>query len=272
MVDFEKKLRKAGLSKPLDPLVIYESLDRASDKGPLRPVQIYVLGKWHESLRTQRDVIVKLHTGQGKTLIGLMMLHSRLNEGKGPAAYFCPNKYLVEQTCIEAKQWGIPFTTADDDLPEAFLDGTAILIAPIQKLFNGLTKFGLGPTAIRIGSIVLDDSHACVDAIKQASSITLASDSEPYKEIVQLFEADLQDQGVGSFADIRRGSYDVLLPVPYWVWTDRSEEIAAIISRHQDMNEIKFTWPLLRDAIDKCLCVVSGHSVRRQLLFPFSDN
>ena len=28
--------------------------------------------QWHSSLREQRDVIVKLHTGQGKTLIGLL--------------------------------------------------------------------------------------------------------------------------------------------------------------------------------------------------------
>lgn len=261
MVDFKKRLRKTGLSKPLDPAVIYESLDRASDKGPLRPVQTYVLGKWHESLRSPRDVIVKLHTGQGKTLIGLLMLHSRLNEGKGPAAYFCPNKYLVEQTCNEAKQFGIPFTTAQDALPDAFLDGTAILIAPVQKLFNGLTKFGLGPTSVKLGTIVLDDSHACVDAIKQASSITLGSTSEAYKEIIQLFDADLQDQGIGSFADIKRGSNDVILPVPYWAWADRSAEIASIIAKHQDLNEIKFTWPLLRDSIDKCLCVVSGHAL-----------
>ncbi|WP_341249827.1 hypothetical protein [Cupriavidus pauculus] len=30
-------------------------------------------------------MIVKLYTGQGKTLIGLLMLHFQLNNGKGPA-------------------------------------------------------------------------------------------------------------------------------------------------------------------------------------------
>ena len=89
MVDFKKRLRARVSEKPLDPVAIYDSLDRASDKGPLRPVQEYVLSEWHKSLREKRDLIVKLHTGQGKTLIGLLMLQSRLNERRGPAVYLC---------------------------------------------------------------------------------------------------------------------------------------------------------------------------------------
>ena len=135
------------------------------------------------------------------------------------------------------------------------------MIAPVQKLFNGLTKFGLGPNSLKVRAVVIDDSHACVDAIKQACSITLEADSEAYKELVQLFDNDLQNQGVGSFADIKRGSGDVVLPVPYWSWADRSTEVADIISRHQRMNDIKFAWPLLRDSIERCLCVFSGRAL-----------
>jgi len=54
MVDFKKKIKKKKNSKILDPSVIYESLDRASDKGPLRPVQSHVLTEWHKKLRDQR--------------------------------------------------------------------------------------------------------------------------------------------------------------------------------------------------------------------------
>jgi replicative superfamily II helicase len=72
---------------PTDPVTLYDTMDRAHDKGPLRPAQQAVLTEWYTSRREQRDVIVKLHTGQGKTLIGLLMLQSRLNDGKGPAVY-----------------------------------------------------------------------------------------------------------------------------------------------------------------------------------------
>jgi hypothetical protein len=39
MVDFTKRLGKRELSKPVDPIAIYDTLDRASDKGELRRVQ-----------------------------------------------------------------------------------------------------------------------------------------------------------------------------------------------------------------------------------------
>src|SRR5215469_1784607 len=40
MVDFKKQLGgKKSFAKLTDPIEIYETLDRASDKGPLRPAQ-----------------------------------------------------------------------------------------------------------------------------------------------------------------------------------------------------------------------------------------
>ncbi len=93
MVDFKKRLAGKKAKKPTDPVELYDTLDRAHDKGPLRPAQLAVLTEWHGKHQKTRDVIVKLHTGQGKTLIGLLMLQSRLNAGNGPALYLCPNRH-----------------------------------------------------------------------------------------------------------------------------------------------------------------------------------
>ena len=112
MVDFTKKLTKHAQENPLDPEQIYEKLDRASDKGPLRPSQIAVLKRWHNNLRTKRDVILKMHTGQGKTLAGLLMLQSKLNEHGKPVVYLCPNRFLVDQTVDQASQFGVRYVTA----------------------------------------------------------------------------------------------------------------------------------------------------------------
>ena len=107
MVDFKKRLSGKKVIAPTDPVALYDTLDRAHDKGPLRPAQQAVLVEWYTSRREQNDVIVKLHTGQGKTLIGLLMLQSRLNDGKGPAVYLCPDNFLITQTCDQARQFGI---------------------------------------------------------------------------------------------------------------------------------------------------------------------
>lgn len=63
-----------------------------------------MLEEWHTSRRELRDLITKLHTGQGKTLIGMLILESKLHEGIGPAVYLCPNNFLVDQTIEQARQ------------------------------------------------------------------------------------------------------------------------------------------------------------------------
>jgi replicative superfamily II helicase len=195
MVDFSKRLGKKELNKPIDPLAIYETLDRASDKGELRRVQVELLTAWHGEFRTRRDLILKLHTGQGKTLIGLLMLQSKLNEGIGPAVYLCPNNYLIDQTCAQAKQFGIRFCTAESGLPSEFTDSKSILVASVQKAFNGRTKFGIGQQSVKLGCLVMDDCHACIDSIRDAFTIKLAKDEPTYQQLLDLFGNGLESQG-----------------------------------------------------------------------------
>src|SRR5258705_4153380 len=121
MVDFKKRLAGKKLGKETDPVKLYETLDRAVDKGPLRPSQLSVLTDWHAKHEKERDVIVKLHTGQGKTLIGLLMLQARLNSAQGPAVYLCPDNFLIDQTCEQAKQFRIATCQAEPDLSDSLL-------------------------------------------------------------------------------------------------------------------------------------------------------
>lgn len=258
MVDFKKKLGKKIEKKPLSPAEIYDTLDRASDKGPLRPAQLAVLSDWHDRRRTEKDVILKLHTGQGKTLIGLLILQSKLNEGKGPSLYLCPNNFLITQTCEQAAQFGVAFSIIENDIPDTFVDSKTILITSVQRLFNGLTKFGTGARSLSVGSLVMDDAHACIDTIKEQVSIKLTYDSSAYAELVELFGSGLKDQGLGTYSDLLRHEDDAILPVPYWEWMDKVGDVASILSRHTDQNSVKFAWPLLKDMLEDCQCVMSG--------------
>lgn len=262
MVDFNKRLgAKRTSALALDPEEIYDSLDRASDKGPLRPAQEAVLANWHQHRRGDRDIIVKMNTGQGKTLIGLLMLQSRLNEGIAPALYLCPNVHLAKQTVAQAAQFGIQCCTAEDDLPTAFTDGDQILVTTIQKLFNGLTKFKLAPHAQQVGTLLMDDCHSCIDAIRANCTLRLPRTHRAYGALLALFGPDLTDQGAGTTADIQAGQYDAFLAVPYWTWMDRSNDVASILARDRSSDEIKYAWPLLKDALRECTCIISGASL-----------
>jgi replicative superfamily II helicase len=242
MIDFKKRLGAASVQKKIHPVELYETLDRASDKGELRKAQEAVLSEWHEKRRNEQDVIIKLHTGQGKTLIGLLMLQSKLNESQGAAVYLCPNNFLIEQTCAQAKQFGIEVCRADGELPEEF----SFLVTSVQKMFNGRTKFRLGSRSLDVPYIVLDDCHACIDSIREACTLRFAAGTEPYSKLFALFKDALQAQGAGTLTEIENGNGDSLLPVPYWDWAEKTDEVvrvtsAAVASEDEKDDKSDFT-------------------------------
>jgi len=268
MVDFKKRLAGKKVEKPVDPVKLYDTLDRAHDKGPLRPSQLAVLSDWYANHQAARDVIVKLHTGQGKTLVGLLMLQSRLNGAQGPAVYLCPDNFLIDQTCEQAKQFGIATCKADPELPAEFLNGEKILVTSVQKLFNGLTKFGLHRRSVDVGTLLMDDAHACADRIRQQCRIRIPREEQPYNLLKTLFAEDLEQQGVGTCADISNEKRDAFLPVPYWAWMGRETEVAAILSANSQLDSIRYAWPLLKDMLGQCQCVISGAAVEIEPYVP----
>ena len=74
MVKFDKLLDEREITIPIDPIEIFNNLDKEIGKEYLRKSQESVLKEWYRKHQTQKDTIIKLHTGQGKTLIGLLIL------------------------------------------------------------------------------------------------------------------------------------------------------------------------------------------------------
>lgn len=263
MVDFKKRLKNKDVSRKTNPIEIYDSLDRRSETGPLRPAQELVLSQWYSNYKEDKNKIIKLHTGEGKTLIGLLILQSKINAGEGPCLYVCPNIYLAEQVKQEARKFGIPIceTTNSRELPEEFVLGSKILITHVQKVFNGRSVFGLGNKSVPVGAVILDDSHACIDSIRDALTIKVNREHELYKKIFTLFGEDIKEQGEGSFLEIESGDYNTMLPIPYWAWYDKREEATKAIIDHVNENEIKFVWPIIKDKIADCQAFISGQNI-----------
>lgn len=265
MVDFGRVLEKTENEIKKDPIEIYDSLDRKSTTGPLRPTQEKILKEWYKERKNDKDLIIKLHTGEGKTLVGLLILMSKLNSKEGPCIYICPNIYLVQQVCDEAEKFGISYCTFEEnnEVPESFLMGKSILITHAQKMFNGKSIFGLGAGFIKVGCIILDDSHACIDTVNDAFtiSITKKDNSKLYNQILHLFEDDLKEQGEGTYLDIINDDFESILPIPYWVWETKKSEVLELLSENRDSLEIKFAWNLLKDSIGKCKGLISSKKI-----------
>lgn len=264
MVNFDELLKKRKSVKPLNPVDIFNNLDKRSTIEYLRPPQEAVLNEWVTNFHNEQDIIIKLHTGQGKTLIGLLILQSILNEGKGPALYLCPNNYLVDQTIEQANIYGIKTVQCTDTkLPQDFLNSEAILVATCNKLFNGKSVFGVRGSQrekINIGAIVIDDAHKCLDIIRDAFSVSAKKDSQIYIKIWELFEESLKRQAAGTHDDIANGQVG-FLAVPFWSWYDKHDDVLRILSENKEESELLFVWDLIKNYLKGSICIISEDRV-----------
>ncbi len=171
MIDFSQLTTENTIDTLTNPRDLFSALPHKDIKYQYpRDVQGHVWQKWHK-MRDDKNIILKMNTGSGKTVVGLLILKSSLNEKKIPAVYVVPDNFLVEQVINEAKSLGIAVTT--DSNSTNFRRGKEILVCNIHKLVNGKSVFGINERKIEIGTIIIDDAHACIDTVESQYTIRI---------------------------------------------------------------------------------------------------
>jgi replicative superfamily II helicase len=265
MVDFGELMGDEEAAAPIEPTELFRSLVTVDRLEYLRDVQQDVLRAWYGQ-RTERDTIVKMNTGAGKTIVGLLMLQSSLNEGIAPALYLCPTIQLVNQVASDARDLGIPAVTlaGPGQLPVEFDNGEAILIATFQKLFNGRSIFGVtgsGRTPIQVGAVLVDDAHSCLRIARETATVTIPSTSSVYSQLFSIFEGSLRSQSESQTAEIKQAHPWARLLIPHWAWQARLADVAGILAKNQESDELKFSWPLIKESLATCHCIFTGQKL-----------
>lgn len=260
MIDFSQ-LGLNTMPKPVNPRDIFMGLTQKNAKYQYpRDVQGEVWKQWFE-LRNNQDNIVKMNTGSGKTVVALMILQSCINEGFGPALYVVPDKYLVEQVIFQARDLGIKVVDTETDLD--YQRKKAILVINIQKLVNGKSVFGLREeNNYSIGSVIIDDIHACIGIIQEQFSITIPRSDELYMRFAELFYEAMNIQAEGRFNDIieERNIFDNML-VPFWNWQDKNSKVYEMLSTNLEKDFIKFKFDLVKDCLKLSHCYISSKGI-----------
>lgn len=225
-----------------------------------RDVQSQVWGKWNDR-RDESSLVVKMNTGSGKTAVGLLMLKSCINEGKYPAVYVCPDKYLVEQVLDAAKELGVEVT--DDVHSPRFRSGKCILVINVYKLVNGKSVFGVGDegSKLKISSLVIDDAHACLDTVEDQFTIKIPWDTSAYDELYAVFKNSLHQECESKAFEIEGNEPASYMQVPYWAWQEKISEISKILISHSSEEYMKFIWPLVKENPKLSNCVVSAAGI-----------
>lgn len=258
-IDFDKLGTSNIVDTASNPREIFNALpkhDETKFQYP-RDVQSQVWSKWYER-RTSKDLVIKMNTGSGKTIIGLLILKSCINEGIAPAVYIAPDNYLVEQVKNEAKSLGLDVT--DDPSSARFLRGKSILVVNIHRLINGRSIFGVGDegSKISIGSIVLDDVHACLNTTEDQFTININYSCQAYKDIFDLFKEALFAQSETKAIELENFEYNANMLVPFWEWQSKISALTNILIKHKEHDDIKFSWPLIKEHLHLCRCVIGG--------------
>lgn len=255
----------------VDPRKIFMTLNRHKRFNFPRDIQTEVMNAWFQ-VRNRSDTTIKLNVGSGKTLIGLMLLKSSLNENLGPAIYVCPDNQLVGQVVDEAKLLGVDVTI--DPRDPLFSACEKICITTIHRIFNGKSIFGIGPEGVRIeiGTIVVDDAHACISSISEQFRITIPNTHIVYKGIFDLVSDDLRHQSAPRFRDLRDNVPRVTLEVPFWSWQGNIEQIIDLLHNHKENDELKFTYPLLCEILPQCRCIFGGQKLEIEPMCPPTDS
>lgn len=261
-MDFDKLLAQKAAAAPIEPRELYAALpDKAEGYGYLRDVQGQVLTAWH-ARRDERDLVVKVNTGGGKTIDGLVILQSLVHEGHGPGLYVAPDIYLAGQVREEADRIGIA-TVEDPDHPR-YLAGEAIAVVNAYKLVNGRTVFSENRPTRRpapIGSVVIDDAHAALATTRSQMALRLPRDHPAFADLLRLFEEDLRQQAPNALLDVQDRSFAALAPVPFWAWRAKLERARAALHKHRESDPLKFPWPAVSEVLGLCRAVFTGETL-----------
>ncbi len=262
MVDFNKLRSQSLRPAPVDPLEIFRRLPKPQGINDLYTSQAEVLEAWFKR-KDERDTVVKLHTGGGKTLVGLLIAQSTLNELKEPVLYLAPTTQLVNQTLEKARSLGIaavPYVRGQP-LADDFVNGKAIMVASYKALFNGFSKFGVrgGRMPVKAGAVILDDAHVAFSVVRESFTLEISSreDKERYDALCTLFRAAFKNiDRLGTFDDTVSGLSNVVIEVPYWAWHEQIDTARGLL--RGDGEDTPFAWPLLRDNLHLCHALISS--------------
>lgn len=276
MLDFSKLLEDTLSTAIVSPIEIFDLLPEKDEKYEelLRPAQHRVLETWFNDYRDNPNTVIKMNTGSGKTVIGLLILQSYLNEVNGPAIYIVPDNYLIEQILQEAKNLGIRVTK--DSNSSEFLNGESILVTNMHKIINGRSVFGVGEIKKSIGSMVIDDAHACMKVAKSQFTIKIPKENDIYGKLLEMFLDCIKEQSESKCLEIKDGDKNSQQLIPFWEWRNKHSRVLEILheKRNNNSDENKslfFNWPLLKDNLNLAECIITGEEINISLEFPPID-
>ena len=260
-MDFSKLGRTNKTHSPTHPTKIFEALPSlANTPNDLWRGQDKALTDWH-AVREKQDVLISLNTGAGKTIVGLLIAQSLVNEGVENVIYVCSTIDLVRQTAKEADDIGINYTIRVKGAFSnvLFETGKAFCITTYSALFNGYSRLRYSHFP---QGIVFDDAHVAESLLRDAFTlrISIRENDKLFEEIAELFREHFKDLGIpGQFADsLDLSRHSAAFVAPNGLY-QRRDRLLGVLRRHgaKDHPDFKYPFAWLEDHLNACAAIFS---------------
>jgi hypothetical protein len=204
-----------------------------------------------------------MNTGGGKTLIGLLIAQSLVNETAGQVVYVCPTIQLIEQAKMKASECGLEVATYYDgewSNEEVFSGAYGPCLTNYAAVFNGKSIFRKRDVA----AFILDDAHVAGPNIRGSFTLRLGSTTDAYSKVVSLFKPYLEKSGhAQELAALLDGDWAQLLFIPAFELNRQWQRLTQILV-DEDVTNNKatlFAWEHLRDRLNRCAILISATAV-----------
>ena len=252
-------------ARPSDPIEVFQRA--AVTDGSINDLWLAqgdALRDWHQH-RNLKDVAIVLNTGAGKTLVGLLIAQSLVNETRRQVVYACSSIQLVEQTAEKARGYGLSVATYHNRAfsPDGlYQSAEGPCITTYQALFNGMTRFGSDD----IAAVIFDDAHTAEHVLRDQFSLHISRSemSEAYEGILNLFESYHNSVGLAtSYAEMSAANSTRQFLVPPFEVRRNAHELRRLILNARPGNYLNtmFSWEHIRDHEDLCCLLISNSQI-----------
>ena len=236
-----------------------------------------VLNEYQAGALDKSDVAIKLPTGSGKTLVGLLIAEWRRRCKAERVVYVCPTRQLVHQVVEEAGyKYGmrndvLAFTNRQVDYdPSAkarFQAGEAVAVTTYGGLFNA------NPFFSEPHLIIFDDAHAAENymagywslEIKRAEHealflalVGVLSSVLPPFDVKKLRSPDPRFEDEASWVDM----------VPARKLRGSEADLMAVVDAHTAETKLRYPWSAIRDHLSGCNLFVSPAEITFRPVIP----
>lgn len=256
------KLGKSKSGGPPGTLVeLFEQLDRKATHGSLRPVQIEALNALNRHVN-EHDVVVKLSTGSGKTVVGLVYGEYMRRRYSGEMVlYLAPTNQLVDQVIDTGPLIGVSVEGfPKDGIPLRAVEGKTILACTYDRLFNSRNVFARQNYP---STIILDDVHSGVDRVRNA--YTASVPAKVYGQIRAIFQPLCEETDPGIWRGVANNEADARYEVPFWLWIPQSAAVGSILEAVKTERELLFRWDNISRYLEHARLCISGTAAELSL-------